>query len=147
MLDEYKVFDELVHEGLISEPKSGYNEDKDFTSLIAWQDGRAVKLYFYQKIIPHLPKQEMFALQNQIRRAAVSVTANIAEGYGRFHFKEGIQYYRIARASLYELKDHLITCRDIYLIDDTIFQEGLDLIETSKISLNGFIKYTQAKLR
>jgi four helix bundle protein len=81
----------------------------------------------------------------QIRRAAISITANIAEGYGRYHYQEGIQFYRIARASLYELKDHLISCYDLKLISLESYSEGIHQIETAKKILNGFIKYIQKK--
>ena len=92
-----------------------------------------------------LPPEEKFNLGVQIRRASVSVTANISEGYGRFHFKEGIQHYRIARGSLYELKDHLIACLDLEYINDALVEKGVDLIENAKITLNGFIKFIEAK--
>ncbi|MDR8389751.1 four helix bundle protein [Aliifodinibius sp. S!AR15-10] len=77
--------------------------------------------------------------------AAISATANIAEGYGRFHFQEGIQFFRIARGSLYELKDHLISCFDLDYIDKHIFifDTGLSLIEKAKITLNGYIDYVK----
>jgi len=68
-----------------------------------------VRLYI---VVNRLPDSERYNLSAQIRRAAVSLTANVAEGYGRFHFKENIQYRRIARGSAYELIDHLITCQD-----------------------------------
>jgi four helix bundle protein len=71
----------------------------------------------------------------------VSATANIAEVYGRFHYQEGIQFYRISRGSIYELKDHLISCFDLQYIDQIIYSAGIDLIEKAKVSLNGFIKY------
>ena len=94
----------------VMEPMDSYNTGKDFTSLQAWQKAREVKLFFYKKILLKLPKEEKYCLNTQIRRAAVSITANIAEGYGRFHYQEGIQFYRISKASLNELKDHLIAC-------------------------------------
>lgn len=52
-----------------------------------------------------------------MRKASISVTANIAEGYGRFHYQELLQFFRIARGSLYELKDHLISCNDLSYIE------------------------------
>lgn len=102
------------------EERSGvYNRNKDFTSLRAWENLREVKLFFYRKVLPHLPKEEKFNLGLQIRKAAVSVTANVAEGYGRYHHQEATQFYRIARASCYELKDHLLTCCDLgYIASD-----------------------------
>ncbi|NOX85188.1 MAG: four helix bundle protein [Chlorobi bacterium] len=127
----------------VEEPKSGYNKERDFTSLICWQDARKVKLFFYKQIIPKLPEEEKFNLNIQIRKAAVSSTANIAEGYGRFHYQEGIQFYRISRGSIYELKDHLISSLDFEYITNHLFKQGIDLIETAKISLNGFINYSK----
>ena len=149
MIHENELEDDLVQELLldnaISEPLSGYNQQKDFTSLIAWQDARKVKLFFYEEVLPLLPTHERYGLTSQIKRAAISTTANIAEGYGRFCFREGIQYFRIAWGSLYELKDHLLSCQDIYKIDPEVFSKEMTLIEKAKISINGFIKYIQSK--
>ena len=61
-----------------SDESSNYNNKKDFTSLAAWRDSRQVKLYFYQQIIPVIPNDEKYNLNSQIRRCAVSTTANIA---------------------------------------------------------------------
>lgn len=83
----------------------------------------------------------------QIRKASVSSTANIAEGYGRFHFQEGIQYYRIFRASLYELKDHLFSCFDSNFIDTELKNEGEYLIEEAKKTLNGYINFVKSKVK
>ncbi|WP_395079690.1 four helix bundle protein [Gracilimonas sp.] len=65
----------------------------------------------------------------------------MAEGYGRYHFQEGIQYYRISRGSLYELKDHLISCYDLKYVNRQILDKGLPLIEEAKKLVNGFINY------
>lgn len=119
---------------------------RDFTTLEAWQKCRIVKLFFYKKILPHLPEEEKFNLDNQIRRAAVSTTANISEGYGRYHYREGIQFYRISRGSIYELKDHLLSCYDFGYIENDLKDEGIDLIESAKVTLNGYIKYVMKKL-
>ncbi|MCX5729130.1 MAG: four helix bundle protein, partial [Nitrospirae bacterium] len=77
---------------------------------------------------------------SQIRRAAVSLTANVAEGYGRFHFKENIQYCRIARGSAYELIDHLIACQDESYLGkneaESLHQELLTFLRL----LNGYIR-------
>ena len=98
-------------------------------------------MFFYNKVAPELPNEEKFGLTSQIKRASVSITANIAEGYGRFHFQEGIQFYRISRGSLYELKDHLISCYDLKFINESFYQEGMEIIEESKRLINGFINY------
>ena len=107
-------------ENIFEEPDGRYDENRDFTSLICWKDARMVKLFFYQKILPILPSEEKFNLDIQIRKASVSITSNISEGYGRFHYQEGLQFYRISKGSLYELKDHLISCHDITYIDNDI---------------------------
>lgn len=118
-----------------------YNAQKDFTTLDAWKKARLVKLFFYKEVIPRLPAEEKFNLNLQIRKAAVSGTANISEGYGRYHYQEGIQFYRISRGSVYELKDHLISCLDFEFISKEIFEKGISLIEDAKTTLNGYIKF------
>lgn len=124
-----------------------YNRNKDFTTLVAWKKCREVKLFFYRKIIPVLPDQEKYNLGNQIRRSAISVTANISEGYGRYHYQEGIQFYLISRGSLYELKDHLIRCLDLSYVSKNLFSEGIKLIEDAKKALNGYINYVKSKTK
>jgi len=122
-----------------------YESSKDFVTLDAWKNARTVRIFFYSKIISALPSDEKYNLGSQMRRASVSATANISEGYGRFYYKEGVQFYRIARGSLYELKDHLICCHDLHYIDDSLFEKGIYLIEQAKVKLNGFIKFVEAK--
>jgi four helix bundle protein len=122
-----------------------YDSKKDFTTLEAWKKSREVKVFFYREVIPLLPDVEKFNLNVQIRKAAVSATANIAEGYGRYHYQEGIQYYRVSRGSLYELKDHLISCRDIEVIDEENYRKGISLIEEAKATLNGFIRFVRIR--
>ncbi len=80
---------------------------RTFQDLEVWRVGRAIRNRSYE-IADNLPQHERYNLASQIRRAAISVTANVAEGYGRFHFKENIQCCRISRGSAYELIDHLI---------------------------------------
>jgi four helix bundle protein len=84
-------------------------------------------------------------LAEQIRRACVSGTANIAEGYGRYHYGEGIQFYRIARASFFELHDHLRTCDDLGYIESREFDLGKTLLDEARQILNGYISYVQTR--
>ncbi len=130
-------------EGLAEERGTSYNANRDFTTLKAWKNARKIKLFFYRRILPALPKKELYDLGSQIREAYVSITSNIAEGYGRFHFQEGIQFYRISRGSMYELKDHLITCIDLNYIQRELFDEGIPLIEAGKKTINGYINYVK----
>jgi four helix bundle protein len=76
-----------------------------------------------------------------MQRAARSTTHNIAEGFGRFHFQENIQFCRLSRGSLYELVDQLITSRDDNLISDSKYHKGRELIDKAIALLNGYIKF------
>ena len=91
-----------------------------FEDLEVWQKGRESRKDFSQ-LIRQLPSVEKFQLADQILRASRSVTANIAEGYGRFHYQENIQFCRQARGSLFELVDHLTVAYD----EEYIFEEKL----------------------
>ena len=78
---------------------------KSFTDLKVWQEGHALVILFY-KIAKKFPKDELYSLTNQMKRAAVSVTSNIAEGFGRQSYKEKVQFYYLAQGSLIELKNY-----------------------------------------
>ena len=64
---------------------------------------------------------------------------------GRYHYQEGIQFYRISRGSIYELKDHLISCYDFNFISKEVFEKGIFLIEDAKVTLNGYIKFANSQ--
>ncbi len=116
---------------------------KNFTTLECWKLARQVKLFFYQEVLPPLPLEEKYNLGSQIRKVSISGTANIAEGYGRFHYKELIQFYRISRGSLFELKDHLISCLDLKYIPLSTYENGKPLIKSAIKTLNGYIGYVR----
>lgn len=141
---QIQIEDEL---SILEESQENYHSSKDFVSLVAWQNCRELKVFCYEQIIPSLPKEETYNLGTQIRRAAVSTTANIAEGYGRFHYQECIQFFRITRGSLYELKDHLITANDLGFLSDLHFSQGKSLIEQAKRTVNGYISYLENQKR
>jgi len=138
-LKNYEKQESVVYQ--IADNHGEYQTYKDFTTLDCWKQGRKVRLFFYNDVVKALPKEETFNLGSQIRNAAVSITANIAEGYGRFHYKESIQFYRISRGSLFELKDHLITCHDLEFITISTYKNGKTLIESALKTLNGYISY------
>ena len=88
-----------------------------------------------------LPPEEKFRLADQMIRASRSVTANIAEGFGRFHYQESIQFCRQARGSLYELIDHLhVAVEQNYLAKSLFTERRESILEAIKI-LNGFIRH------
>ena len=131
----------------VAEEMGEYDNNRDFITLEAWKKAKEVQLFFYQKVLFLLPAEEKFNLKIQIMKSAVSITANIAEGYGRYHYQEGMQFYRISRASLYELKDHLISCLDFNYVEKELFNEGTDLIEIAKRTLNGYINYVSNQIQ
>jgi four helix bundle protein len=91
-----------------------------FEDLEVYQVAREFRKMMY-RVARRLPKEERFALASQIRRTAVSLTNNIAEGHGRFHFLEQIKFMLQARGSLDELLDDLNVCTDeTYLPEDEI---------------------------
>ena len=115
------------------------DEIRDFTELEVWKKCQEIKMDIYN-IIKVLPETEKYNLVSQMRRAAVSITANIAEGYGRFHYQENIQFCRQSRGSLYELKDHILTCFECKYIPKDRKEEIMKKIETAIKLLNGYIK-------
>ena len=112
---------------------------KSFEDLDVWKVGREARKGLY-KLADQLPKQGQYCLGQQVRSAAISLTANIAEGYGRFHFKENIQFCRIARGSAYELLDHLIACKDQGYIDENQHKDlSAKLLRFVQL-VNGYIR-------
>ena len=87
-----------------------------FTDLHSWQIGHELVLSIY-KITTDYPKAELFALTTQMRRASVSITSNIAEGFSRSSWKEKYQFYSMALGSVTELENQLLISRDIGYID------------------------------
>ena len=110
-----------------------------YRDLIAWQKSMDLVVEIYQ-LTKLFPQEELFGLTSQIRRAAVSVPANIAEGYGRIHRKEYLHYLSIARGSLMEVETHLqIGVRLTYLERDRARPTWELLQETGRL-LNGLIR-------
>lgn len=120
------------------------NGIRDFTDLDAWKIARKLRSGIYS-VCKTLPKDESYALASQMKRAAISVTANIAEGYGRYSFQENIQFCRQSRASAYELRDHCTTALDAGYISEKAF-EDLNSLSLSVIKLlNGHIRATRSR--
>ena len=119
---------------------------KDFTDLEAWQLARELRKRVYE-ISQKFPTQERAVLTNEIRRAALSVTANIAEGFGRYSFQENLQYCRQARGSAYELRDHLTTALDAGYLSQQVWQAADQFAQRVIQVINGYIRSTQARKR
>jgi four helix bundle protein len=114
----------------------------DFTELETWKFARRLRAGLY-RVVSNFPSDEKFVLSSQLKRAAVSVTANLAEGYGRCSYQENIQFCRQSRGSLYELRDHLTTALDAGYISQQTYKE-VDASAVSAIRLvSGYIRATK----
>ncbi len=117
-----------------------------FEELEGWKECRQLKIYI-SKLSKTFSLDEKYRLTDQIIRSSRSITANIAEGFGRFHFQENIQYCRQARGSLFETLEHFYTAFDENYIDDKVVLEFKGLFEKCLKLLNGYIAYLlKAKL-
>jgi four helix bundle protein len=113
-----------------------------FEDLAVWQRCRELRKKV-AALVRDFPKHDQFRLVDQMIRASRSVTANIAEGYGRYYYQENIQFCRQARGSLYELLDHFTVALDGEYISRKEFEESqAEIFELVKL-LNGYIKYLQ----
>lgn len=112
---------------------------KDFRRLKVWEKSHALTLAIYKATLS-FPKQELYALTNQIQRAAVSIPTNIAEGCGKDSDAELGRYFKIAMGSSSELEYLLLLAHDLeYLPDDGYQNLQSNLIEIRKM-LNAFIQ-------
>lgn len=91
--------------------KGKHEQQRDFRDLEIWKLAKELRKEVHL-LCKNFPIEEKYRLADQLIRALRSVTANIAEGYGRFHYKEIIQFCRQARGSLYKCLDHLTVCLD-----------------------------------
>jgi four helix bundle protein len=119
---------------------SGEELMRDFRELKVWQKAHALTLDVY-RATKSFPRDELYSLTNQIRRAAVSIGANIAEGAGKNTRAELARFLQIALGSASELEYHLLLSRDLgYLVPEVCEQLSQQVIETKKM-LSGFVQY------
>ncbi|MFD2531888.1 four helix bundle protein [Gracilimonas halophila] len=110
------------------------------SELESWKSARELR-QMVSTLVKDFPKDEKFRLKDQIIRSSRSVPANIAEGFGRYHYQENIQFCRMARGSLYETQEHLICALDEGYIQQNAFDElNNQILHCLKI-LNGYIAY------
>lgn len=114
---------------------------RTFEDLECWQHCRELRLFVAKEVVPALPKHERYRLGDQFLRAARSTTANIAEGYGRFHYLDNAKFCSNARGSCWEVLDHLITSFDENLLSEAFLVRGRQLVATAIRLLNGYMTY------
>lgn len=112
-----------------------------FTDLIVWKESHKLVLMIYV-ITKKFPKEEIFGITSQMRRSAVSITSNIAEGFARRSKKEKLQFYAVARGSLIELESQLLVARDVEYLSLGDFEDIHKQIGSSHQLLNAFINKT-----
>jgi len=116
----------------------------DFRDLEVWSRCRDIRKKMLG-MCKHFSKEEKYRLSDQIIRASRSSTACIAEGYGRFHYQENIQFCRQSRGSLYELIDHMLVVEECSYIDGSSAETEINEIKTAIRILNGYIKYLKTR--
>lgn len=120
-------------------------EYKTYKELDVWIKSRLFvkEIYLINK---DFPKEELYGLISQMRRSAVSIPSNIAEGYGRQYKKESIQFFHIARGSLYEIETQLYIATDLNYLSQPKLSEIILQLEECRKLLGGLIKYFENNL-
>ncbi|MDQ3108883.1 MAG: four helix bundle protein [Bacteroidota bacterium] len=117
---------------------------KSFKTLEAWKKARAFRKEI-SALTKTFPKHEQFKLVDQILRSSRSVSANIAEGYGRYHYLENMRFCRIARGSLTETLDHLIVAFDEEYISEEKLLQMEKMHDHCLHLINGYVLFLKNK--
>jgi len=114
---------------------------KCLETLETWKKAKEFSLRIYREVLPLLPPEEKWNLNQQLRRSSLSIPANVAEGYGRFYYQDNIRFCYIARGSLEETLSHLVIAHEMKFIPNAPFesleQDGEKLTQL----INGYISY------
>ncbi len=112
----------------------------DFRDLDVWKKAKELRIYVFE-LTKKFPEHEKYRLVDQMVRASRSITANFAEGYGRFNYQDNIRFCRQSRGSIYELLDHAEVSRECSYISDAEYFRLNQYIEEVLALLNGYVKY------
>ena len=118
---------------------------QSFTDLLAWQYGHKLVVSIY-RITKKFPKEETYSLVDQMRRAASSITSNLAEGFGRHSTKERLQFYFVAQGSLTELKNQILIAKDVEYLNKNDFDSLVEQANMTHKLLQGLITKTKSFL-
>lgn len=116
------------------------SEIRSFEDLKVWQLARKIRNEIFE-LVKKFPKTEKYRLTDQMIRSSRSITDNIAEGYGRYHYQENIQFCRHSRGSAYELINHIITAYDCSYITDAELGYHKNQVTRCIKLINGYIGY------
>jgi four helix bundle protein len=114
---------------------------KSLETLEVWRKSKEFSLRVYREVLPLLPSEEKWNLNQQLRRSSSSIPANIAEGYGRFYYQETIRFCYTARGSLEETLSHLVLCFELRYIPNELFNSLEEDGERLTQLINGYIGY------
>ena len=109
--------------------------------LEVWVRAKDFALVVYNEVVPHLPADEKWNLTQQLKRAAQSIPANIAEGHGRHHFLDNVRFCYMARGSLVEVQSHIALAHDLGYLSDEIYGRMTIHAESIGKQLNNYIAY------
>lgn len=117
---------------------------RNFTDLNTWQEAHKLVILVYN-LTKTFPKEELYGLASQIKRAVVSITSIIAEGFGRQSFQEKVHFFVIGHGSLAGVQNQLLVARDVGYINQTIFENIYGQSVVVHKLLNGLIKSTKER--
>ena len=114
---------------------------KSLETLEVWKKARDFALRVYREVLPLLPLEKKWNLNQQLRRSSNSIPANVAEGYGRFYCQENIRFCYNARGSLEETLSHLVMCYELKYIPQTLLESWKEDGEGLTQLINGYVGY------
>ena len=120
-------------------------KDKGLETLEVWRRGMDFAVKVCKTVLPLFPEQEKWALTAQLRRSVQSVPANIAEGYGRFSYQEGLRFGYIARGSLEEAYTQLTLAYELDYLDKVNYESLIDELQNLRHLLNGYLSYLKKR--
>ena len=109
--------------------------------LDVWCKARDFAVRIHKEVLPLLPVEEKWALNQQLRRSSQSIPANIAEGHGRFYFQDNVRFCYIARGSLEETLSHIVYAQKVGYISETLFKSFTLDGENLNRLINGYIGF------
>lgn len=115
-----------------------------FEDLEVWKMAKELVVEFYN-VVSVFPKDEVFGITSQIKRTVLSMPANIAEGFGRYHYLDKAKFYLNARGSLFELKSHILIANELNFINKENTYQLVQKIDKLGIKINNLITATKRK--
>jgi four helix bundle protein len=123
------------------------NEEKGLETLQVWQKAIALAVKICREIVPMLPAEEKWGMAIQLRRSSQSVPANIAEGFGRYYYQDGVRFCYIARGSLEETYSHLTLANKLDYIPGIVYLDVVEDIQELRRMLHGYIAFLKKSKR